>query len=361
LLGCVLVVGCISAPKLRGQHAALDEIAQQAARNGAIRCAPRELALARSHLDFALTELDQGFTSKADHHLQVAEANAHAALFLSPPQHCTDRQIIIEAKPGDRDGDGFVDPQDKCPDAPENYNLFEDEDGCPDDPDTDGDGLPDLTDSCELIAEDKDGYLDEDGCPELDNDLDGIFDKDDDCPVEAEDPDGYEDENGCPETDNDKDKVLDLRDLCPNEPGSVDHEPLGCPVKPALVVVTNCEVKITQQIHFEYNKATIRPESFPVLDAVADALRTNTTIKLEVQGHTDNRGSAAYNKDLSQRRAASVMEYLRRNGISIDRLASQGYGLEKPLVANDSDRNRALNRRVQFVRTEGVREECKNP
>jgi OmpA-OmpF porin, OOP family len=254
-----------------------------------------------------------------------------------------------------------LDPQDKCPDDPETYNLLEDKDGCPDEPDTDADGIFDSADSCELLAEDKDAYLDDDGCPELDNDLDGIVDKDDACPTDPEDPDGYEDSDGCPDPDNDKDEVLDLRDICPNEPGSKDQEPLGCPVKPALVVVTNCEVKITQQIHFEFNKATIRPESYPVLDAVVDALRTNPTIKLEVQGHTDNRGSAAYNKDLSKRRAASVMDYLKKHGVASDRLTSQGYGLERPLVANDTDRNRALNRRVQFVRTEGEKSECQKP
>ena len=86
------------------------------------------------------------------------------------------------------------------------------------------------------------------------------------------------------------------------------QEPLGCPAKPALVVVTDCEVKITQQIHFEYNKDKIRPESFPILDAVVEVLNKNPDIKIEVQGHTDNRGSAAYNKDLSNRRSASVQK-----------------------------------------------------
>jgi outer membrane protein OmpA-like peptidoglycan-associated protein len=351
---------CVSAPKLRGQMAALTELAAQAERNGAIRCAPRELALARSHLAFAETELEQGFATRAEHHLWVAEPNAHAALFLSPPQYCTDRQII-DPKPGDRDGDGYPDPQDKCPDDPENFNNFEDEDGCPDNPDTDGDGIPDETDVCELMPEDRDGYLDTDGCPDLDNDLDGIPDDKDQCPMEPEDPDGFEDEDGCPDPDNDRDEVLDVKDQCPNEPGDKLKEPIGCPSKPSLVIVTNCEVKITQQIHFEYNKDTIRAVSFPVLDAVADALRTNKTIQLEVQGHTDNRGTARYNKDLSNRRAASVMRYLTRNGIDASRLTSQGYGFDRPIVPNDTDSNRALNRRVQFVRTEASAKECERP
>jgi outer membrane protein OmpA-like peptidoglycan-associated protein len=354
---------CAKAPKLRGQIAGLEKLTEQAERNGAVRCAPRELALAQSNLKFARIELEQGFVSKAQSHLFVAEPNAHAAVFLSPPQYCAERGFVDtgpkpKPAPGDRDGDGYLDPEDACPDEPENFNGFKDEDGCPDDPDTDGDGLTDSVDSCILEPEDKDTYLDEDGCPDVDNDLDTILDAKDKCPLDPEDPDGYEDEDGCPDPDNDKDTVLDIKDQCPNEIGSTSKEPLGCPQKPALVVVTDCEVKITQQIHFEYNKSIIRKESFPVLDAVVEVLEKNPEIKIEVQGHTDNRGGAAYNKKLSDARAGSVMKYLVSHGISADRLTSKGYGFDRPIVPNTSPQNMALNRRVQFVRTEGVKEGC---
>jgi outer membrane protein OmpA-like peptidoglycan-associated protein len=149
-----------------------------------------------------------------------------------------------------------------------------------------------------------------------------------------------------------------VKDQCPNEPGSTTVEPLGCPAKPALAIITDCEVKIAQQIHFEYNKDKIRPESFPILDAVAEILNKNPDVKLEVQGHTDNRGSAAYNKNLSNRRSASVRKYLVAKGIAVDRLTSAGYGFDRPIVDNSTEQNRALNRRVQFVRTEGVKEGC---
>jgi OmpA-OmpF porin, OOP family len=265
---------------------------------------------------------------------------------------------FVEAAPGDRDGDGYLDPVDKCPDKPENFNGFQDEDGCPDDPDTDGDGVPDSIDQCVLDPEDKDGYLDTDGCPELDNDLDGIPDVTDKCPNEPEDFDGFEDEDGCPDPDNDKDNVPDVKDQCPNEPGSTTQEPLGCPVKPSLVIVTDCEVKITQQIHFEFNKDKIRPESYPVLDAVVDVLDKNPKITLEVQGHTDNKGAPAYNKDLSNRRAHSVMKYLIAHGVTIGRLTAVGYGMDRPIVDNSNEQNRALNRRVQFIRSEASKEGC---
>ncbi len=358
-----LGAGCNQGPKLRGQIAGLQQLAEQAERNGAIRCAPRELAMAQSHLRFAELELEQGSVSSAREHLALAEVNARSANDLSPPEFCTEREFVEVAPapkpaPGDQDGDGFLDPDDGCVEQPENFNGFEDLDGCPDDPDTDGDGLLDSIDACVLEPEDVDQYLDEDGCPELDNDLDGILDVSDKCPLDAEDPDGYEDQDGCPDLDNDGDEVPDLTDQCPNTPGEKDKEPLGCPAKPALVVVTDCEVKITQQIHFEYNKAKIRPISYNVLDAVVEVLEKNSSIKLEVQGHTDNRGSASYNQGLSERRANSVLQYLVSHGVSPDRLTAQGYGFERPLVPNTSDRNRALNRRVQFVRTEGAKEGC---
>lgn len=318
-----LVLGCTQAPKLRGQIAGLEKIVEQAERNGAMRCAPRELAVARSQLRFASLELDQGFVSKAQAHLWQASPNAQAALDLSPPQYCAERAFVEIGEP-----------------------------------DTDGDGVVDVVDACVVEPEDKDLYLDEDGCPEVDNDLDGLFDAADKCPLEAEDPEGFEDEDGCPDTDNDKDTVLDVQDQCPNEPGSTTQEPIGCPAKPALVVVTDCEVKITQQIHFEYNKDKIRPESFPILDAVVEVLQKNPDIRIEVQGHTDNRGGAAYNKNLSNRRAASVRKYLVSHGVPSERLTSIGYGFDRPIVDNSTDQNRALNRRVQFIRTEGAKEGC---
>lgn len=320
-LPLMLLSACTQGPRLRGQIAGLEKVLEQAERNGALRCAPRELATARSQLRFATLELDQGFVSKAESHLLRAEPNTHAALALSPPEHCAER---VEAP--DTDGDGYRDPVDQCPKEAENYNNYLDDDGCPDDPDTDRDGLLDSVDSCVLVREDRDAYLDEDGCPEVDNDLDGIADVSDKCPLEPESFNGREDEDGCPE--------------------------------PELAVVTDCEVKITQQIHFDFNKDRIRPESYPVLDAVVQVLDGNPEIKIEVQGHTDNVGTPRYNKDLSNRRAAAVRKYLVAHGIAPERLASIGHGLERPLVDNNTEENRALNRRVQFMRTEGSKEGC---
>ncbi len=98
----------------------------------------------------------------------------------------------------DRDGDGIPDHRDRCPAQPEDFDGFEDDDGCPDD-DHDGDGIPNSVDMCPDQPEDFDGFEDEDGCPDVDNDGDGIFDEDDQCPLEPETFNGFQDDDGCPD------------------------------------------------------------------------------------------------------------------------------------------------------------------
>ena len=247
---------------------------------------------------------------------------------------------------------GLEDSVDQCPDQPEIYNAFEDTDGCPDDPDTDGDRVTDSKDQCLLDPEDTDGYLDDDGCPEPDNDADGIADAADKCPNQAEDFDGFQDDDGCPDPDNDSDTVLDVDDQCPNTAGAPGGERPGCPKKNSLVIVTGKEIRITQQIQFDFDKARIKPVSYPILNEVRDVLRDNPKITLEIQGHTDNVGNGAYNLKLSQARADSVRAYLVSNGVGADRMTAKGYGMTQPLVKNDTAANRTLNRRVQFIRTE---------
>lgn len=130
----------------------------------------------------------------------------------------------------DNDKDGVTDAKDKCLFVPEDRDGFEDTDGCPD-KDNDKDGIPDTKDKCPDQAEDKDNFQDTDGCPDLDNDKDGVLDVKDECPLAAEDKDGFEDKNGCPDFDNDGDGIKDGFDKCPNEAevfnGKDDDD--GCP------------------------------------------------------------------------------------------------------------------------------------
>lgn len=302
--------------------------------------------------------------------------------------------IVFEPNIGDRDGDGLKDDVDQCPDDPEDFDDFEDEDGCPEpdndrdgildvddqcpnDPedkdgfededgcpegnefDRDGDGILDKDDQCPDDPEDKDGFEDSDGCPDIDNDQDGILDVDDLCPDDPEDQDGFEDADGCPETDNDKDRILDEDDQCPRIDGETQQETAetyngnedddGCPDR-GRVVVTDTKIEILDKIYFEYNSDKIKSQSFPILDAIVATLEGNPDISLiEIQGHTDERGSDSYNLDLSDRRAASVRKYITEHGIEASRLQSQGYGETQPLDPKSNEAAWAKNRRVEFL------------
>lgn len=353
-LAIVSTAGCNRAATLQGRIDGLRDVVDQAERNGAYRCAPRELAIAQANIDFAETELAQGSIQRAEHHFNLAEPNGRAAFRLSPAARCAPRGVAIERPPapGDRDGDGILDPDDRCPDDPEDFDAYEDEDGCPEDQDQDGDGRPDTVDACPVEPEDVDGYQDEDGCPEMDNDLDGIVDAADRCPNEPEDLDGFQDEDGCPDLDNDGDMIPDATDNCPNEPGPADEQ--GCPRVYQDVEITSTGIVIHQRVYFEYNRAVIRDRSFPILNTVAQVMRDFPDISLEIQGHTDDRGSDDYNLRLSGERAESVRTYLTQRGVVGTRMTARGYGETRPIDTNRTAAGRAANRRVEFVRTDAA-------
>jgi len=116
--------------------------------------------------------------------------------------------------------------------------------------------------------------------------------------------------------------------------------------------LTPIEVGATVQIeniYFDLGKAILRPESYVELDRLVELLNDNPHLTIEVSGHTDNRGNAYLNKKLSGERASSVRKYLIEKGIKAERLTSQGYGFDKPMAPNDTEENRARNRRVEFT------------
>ncbi|GIV55010.1 MAG: hypothetical protein KatS3mg039_1528 [Candidatus Kapaibacterium sp.] len=102
-------------------------------------------------------------------------------------------------------------------------------------------------------------------------------------------------------------------------------------------------------IEFDYDRATIRPESLPLIERIADAMKAHPTLRIEVRGHTDDRGSEEYNRRLSQRRADAVVEALVQMGVERSRLRAVGFGKSRPLVENTTEENRARNRRTEFV------------
>ena len=209
-----------------------------------------------------------------------------------------------------------------------------------------------MTDQCPLDPEDKDAFEDENGCPDPDNDKDGILDVVDRCPMDPEDKDGFEDDNGCPDPDNDKDGFLDPKDKCPLEPevvNGVDDDD-GCPDEGGKVRLTKDKIEILDKVYFDFNKATIKPVSFDILNQVANVLKGNSQlVRVRIEGHTDSKGNDAYNKKLSQSRAESVRNYLVAKGIDTNRLVPAGFGEEQPVATNTTNDGRAENRRVEFV------------
>jgi outer membrane protein OmpA-like peptidoglycan-associated protein len=120
--------------------------------------------------------------------------------------------------------------------------------------------------------------------------------------------------------------------------------------KVSLVQVTPTELKIKQQVHFERDSATILDDSSSLLEQVADTLaRTPSLAHVEIQGHTDDSGTAEHNKSLSEARAEAVRAWLVAHGIDSGRLTARGYGQERPISPNVSPQSRARNRRVQFM------------
>jgi len=269
------------------------------------------------------------------------------------PEDFDDFEDLDGCPEPDNDKDGILDVDDKCPNDPETRNGYQDEDGCPDstESDRDGDGIPDNVDKCPDDPEDKDNFEDEDGCPDPDNDKDGILDVDDLCPNDPEDKDGFEDKDGCPDPDNDKDRILDVNDKCPNEPenynGTEDDD--GCPDK-GRIIVRRGKLEILDKIYFETDKDIIKPISFPLIDAIAATVKGNPQLNLiEIQGHADERGSDVHNLDLTDRRAHAVMRALNERGVEPERLRAKGYGETKPICAQHNEDCWSQNRRVEFI------------
>jgi outer membrane protein OmpA-like peptidoglycan-associated protein len=105
---------------------------------------------------------------------------------------------------------------------------------------------------------------------------------------------------------------------------------------------------VMRNIFFDFDKATLRPESNLELDRLRKVMLDYPKMKIEISGHTDNKGSADYNKKLSESRAKSVLDYLVKKGISPDRMTAAGYGFDRSLAPNDNEEGRQLNRRTEF-------------
>ncbi len=232
--------------------------------------------------------------------------------------------------PKDRDGDGVLDVDDKCPDVKGLASLQ----GCPD---RDGDGIADADDKCPDVP----GVARYQGCPIPDTDKDGINDEVDKCPTVP----GIARYQGCPIPDTDGDGVNDEEDKCINEKGPASN--FGCPViSEEIIKRVNLAAK---NVFFETAKSKLLNKSFPKLNDVVTILNENPTYKVQIDGHTDSQGNDEYNQGLSEERAAAVRAYIVGKGIDESRLSSKGYGETTPVADNNTAVGRSKNRRVEMT------------
>ncbi len=250
---------------------------------------------------------------------------------------------------GDTDGDGVFDADDVCPTVHHGPNPDPERPGCPlNMDDQDADGVLDKDDVCPTVHHGPNPDPERPGCPLIDTDNDGINDGEDQCPTVHKGPRPDPEKLGCPLPDRDGDTIPDIEDACPDKYGapSTIAKRNGCP---GLVQIKKGKIEINRPVYFATNKDKILAKSYPVLRAVADAIKASPWItKIRIEGHTDSRGRDEYNLELSQRRAASVLRALRKLGTSEGKLESEGYGETRPVESNNTPDGRAANRRVEF-------------
>ena len=236
----------------------------------------------------------------ADFHVGVTIPVFQASRFKRKPK-TVEKEVIKEVMiTKDKDGDGVVDEKDECPDKAGEIVLL----GCPD---KDKDGVADNKDKCAEVS-------------------------------------GSAKYQGCPVPDSDGDGLNDDADKCPAARGSIENH--GCPeIKKEVVKKVNTAAR---SVYFMTGKAVIRSISYSRLDVIVGILKGDLSLKLTVEGHTDNLGSVPVNERLSARRAQAIKNYLVKKGIDADRVIAQGYGSSRPIASNRTPAGRAKNRRVEM-------------
>jgi outer membrane protein OmpA-like peptidoglycan-associated protein len=229
----------------------------------------------------------------------------------------------------DSDGDGIADAMDQCkdtePGAPVNTK------GCP--LDTDGDKVADYQDQCRGTP--LGVKVDNRGCG-FDDDKDGVPNYRDAC---ADTPLNVNVGGAGCEWDSDNDGVVDSKDLCAGTPPGLPVEPMGC-----LVV----EVITLEGVYFKTGSDLLNDNAKKMLRSIAQTLKNNPRMRIEIAGHTDNTGSDDVNRNLSIRRANSAKQQLVDLGVSASTLTVKGYADSKPVISNETNEGRAANRRVEL-------------
>lgn len=281
--GCSVMMG-ISKDDA-GKVSSLNSEIEKAKAEGAMKCAPVELARAEAAVvlyEHEATEPEEekilaGYRSKADAALKDLQEKVKTDCKKTvappppppPPAPAPPPPPPPPPAPKDSDGDGVIDPNDKCPDTPKGVKV--DDVGCP--LDTDGDGVPD--------------YIDQ----------------------------------------------------CPTTPKGVPVDAVGCHLFRQSIIIN---------VEFEFGKSEVRPQYKDEIAKAADFMKKYPGVSCTIEGHTDDVGTNAYNKKLSQARAEAVKKYMVDNfGIDAKRLGAKGYGEEMPIASNKTPEGRQKNRRIE--------------
>jgi len=266
----------------------------------------------------------------------------------APPPPRPVQSLVVAPPPTDLDHDGVLDAEDQCPQVPMGTAPDPARRGCPR-TDRDHDAVFDDEDQCPDEPQGTTPDPARRGCPSGDRDRDTVLDAVDLCPDTPRGPFPDVARPGCPTPDRDRDTVADAADRCPDQPGIPSANPAqnGCPT---TVRIENGRLLLTRPVHFQRTRARIERRSLPLLEQVAEVLRLSPQIRrLSLNGHTDDRGDDQSNLVLSQDRMNAVRQWLIDHGVAPERLEAHGYGETRPIVPNESTRNRALNRRVEFI------------
>ncbi len=205
--------------------------------------------------------------------------------------------------------------------------------------DRDGDGFADTVDRCPDEPEDKDGFQDEDGCPEPDNDADGVVDAKDACPNDPETKNGLDDADGCPEP--------SQAGATPTAGATAFAERIE--IGEGVTLIEGTRFDLSRMIAFDSGKATLKSESLAVIERLAAfLLGQGKALRIEVSAHTDSTGADEFNLDLTSRRANEVKRLLVKAGVSAARIEAVGFGETKPIASNKTEAGRAQNRRVEI-------------
>ncbi len=336
-IGAVLVLPLLATAcganlnELRAVHSGFEVELQQVGNKGARTCAPLAYAKAEAEHVFAAIEFAQGDVLKAQRHMDEARKYLEVAKVATQGCRVPDEVPIADTRVAptyeratvdtgmttDSDGDGIVDAEDRCPSKPEDRDQFKDDDGCPD-TDNDNDGIADVNDLCPDEPEDRDGVDDTDGCIDPDDDGDGIADVDDLCPKAAETFNGLTDEDGCP------DEAL------------------------SRLKVERNQIVLLEPIQFMGKTAELHAGAYLVLSELSVYLDAYAGIRIRIETHTDSTGDEGQNQTLTVEQAGAIRDYLASQGVSLDRMETQGYGSRIPIDTNRTESGRAGNRRVEI-------------